>query len=256
MWSGGPRPPPVTGDPFPLSSYVYRACGGLSPDLSCKQSRDLPILRWAELSRSLTLTPTRASPRSLSPLLRHRRWRACGRAPQLPSREPWRLLEASSGGILARLPPGYFSLWASGGGRSDDFPIIFSPWFTTVSQEFRNSVFFIVRPSCTKASGRCSILAEHSSLLYGVVKVLPLNILCTTFACRVSHMRAHAVRSARGGKCRLCHIGCESAPSRVRNEGSISSSLKFTRASFQKVGSAGLPRMLLVSALVGIVDCG
>ena len=81
-------PPP--GDHSPPSSYAHRAGGGLSPNLSCKQKqvRDLHIFRWAELS----LRPP-PSPRSLSPLLRHARWRACGR----PAVAHWRPLEAHGG---------------------------------------------------------------------------------------------------------------------------------------------------------------
>eukprot|EP00967_Tisochrysis_lutea_P099477 scaffold147790_cov29-Tisochrysis_lutea.AAC.6 len=50
-----PAPPPR--DPFPPSSYASRMGGGLGPDLSCKQARDLPIFH------SLRPPP---SPRSLS----------------------------------------------------------------------------------------------------------------------------------------------------------------------------------------------
>eukprot|EP00967_Tisochrysis_lutea_P011804 scaffold13276_cov35-Tisochrysis_lutea.AAC.1 len=52
-------PAPPFGDLFPpSSSYAYWAGGGLSPELSCKQARDLPtsyFSRWEELS---LLTPT------------------------------------------------------------------------------------------------------------------------------------------------------------------------------------------------------
>ena len=62
---------------------VFRVDGGLGPrsrrpDLTynCKHkhARDLHVFRWAELS----LSPM-PSPCSLSPLLRHARWRACCR---------------------------------------------------------------------------------------------------------------------------------------------------------------------------------
>ena len=66
--------------------------------------------------------------------------------------------------------------------------------------------------------------------------------------------RAHGARTFGGGICGLCHIGCDSAPSRVRKEGCMSSFLKLAIASFQKTGSAGLPLILPVSVFVGIVE--
>ena len=79
-------PPP--GDHSPPSSCVSEWAAisvPTSPETGARL-RDLPIFRWAELRPP-------PSPRSLSPLLRHARWRACGR----PAAALWRSLEAPGG---------------------------------------------------------------------------------------------------------------------------------------------------------------
>ena len=79
-----------------------------------------------------------------------------------------------------------FSLVA-GGGRSFERPSTRVAWLTISPHESRKSFLYIERPSWLKVSRRCSRYAEHSALLYGVVKAPSLNTLCTTLVCNASH---------------------------------------------------------------------
>ena len=103
-----PAPPP--GDLSPLFLLCLRVGGDLSPDLSCKQVRDLPIFRWAERRSAHPLL------RALSPLSCGTRDGAPAAGLQLPLATPggsWRPAQGAEEAGAGPWPPLPLPRWRS-----------------------------------------------------------------------------------------------------------------------------------------------